>query len=124
MNKENNHDCNCNHDNTSKHEDCHCHDHEDDCCNHEHEHHHETITLTLDNDENIECLVLGVFEANEKEYIALLPENEDDVLLYRYSSSNDEDVELANIEDDDEFDIVSKTFMHLIEEEDSNEDDE
>jgi uncharacterized protein YrzB (UPF0473 family) len=123
MNKENNHDCNCNHDHTTEHEDCHCHDHGEDCCNHEHDHHHETITLTLDNDKNIECLVLGVFDAGDNEYIALLPEDEDDVLLYRYAALDNDEVELTNIEEDDEFDLVSKTFMELIEE-DEAEDDE
>ena len=49
-----------------------------------------TVTLTLDNDEVVECAVLTVYTANDKEYIALLPLNEEgesedgDVYLYRY----------------------------------------
>ena len=35
-----------------------------------------TVTLTLDNDEVVECAVLTVYTANDKEYIALLPLNE------------------------------------------------
>ena len=48
-----------------------------------------TVTLTLDNDEVVECAVLTVYTANDKEYIALLPLNEEgesedgDVYLYR-----------------------------------------
>ena len=31
-----------------------------------------TVTLTLENNEELECAVLNIFEADEKEYIALL----------------------------------------------------
>ena len=50
-----------------------------------------TVTLTLDDDTEVKCAVLTIFPApNQKEYIALLPldengENEDgEVYLYRY----------------------------------------
>ncbi len=36
-----------------------------------------TVELTLDNDEVVECAILTLFEAGGKEYIALLPLNED-----------------------------------------------
>lgn len=32
-----------------------------------------TVTLTLDDGTELECVVLTIFEAGEKEYIALLP---------------------------------------------------
>ena len=32
-----------------------------------------TVTLTLENNEELECAVLNIFKADEKEYIALLP---------------------------------------------------
>ena len=32
-----------------------------------------TVTLTLDDDTEVECVVLTVFNAGEHEYIALLP---------------------------------------------------
>ena len=35
-----------------------------------------TVTLTLENNEDLECAVLNIFEADEKEYIALLPLDE------------------------------------------------
>ena len=35
-----------------------------------------TVTLTLENDEELECAVLSIFEAEEREYIALLPLDE------------------------------------------------
>ena len=57
-----------------------------------------TVTLTLENDEELECAVLSIFEAEEREYIALLPldENGDNddgqVFLYRFID-NGEDAE-------------------------------
>ena len=56
-----------------------------------------TVTLTLDNDEELECAVLGIFEADSRDYIALLPldENGDDedsqVYLYRYIDNGEEE---------------------------------
>ena len=32
-----------------------------------------TVTLTLDDDTEVECVVLTIFKAGEREYIALLP---------------------------------------------------
>ncbi|MCT4544060.1 MAG: DUF1292 domain-containing protein [Vallitalea sp.] len=125
MNNEKN--CNCN-DSNEQNNNCQCHEHDHehdhDCCNHDHNHEHETITLTLDNDETLECLVLGIFDVEDNEYIALLPEEEDDVLLYKYISSDDQDIELTNIEDDEEFEKVSKTFMRIIEDEEELEEED
>ena len=74
-----------------------------------------TITLTLDNDETIECSILTIFEAAGKEYIALLPlneqgENEDgEVFIYRFHEENGVPV-LENIEDDEEYEAASDGF--------------
>lgn len=55
-----------------------------------------TVTLTLDNDETLECAVLTIYEAAGRQYIALLPldENgeeseESDVYIYRFSETED-----------------------------------
>ena len=53
-----------------------------------------TVTLTLDDGTDLECVVLTIFEAADKEYIALLPldgnEAEDgEVYLYRYTEDAD-----------------------------------
>lgn len=75
-----------------------------------------TVELTLDNDEVVECAILTLFEAGGKEYIALLPLNEDgetedgDVFLYRYTEDADGEPELENIEDDDEYEIAADAF--------------
>ena len=75
-----------------------------------------TVELTLDNDEVVECAILTLFEAGGKEYIALLPLNEDgetedgDVYLYRYTEDADGEPELENIEDDAEYEIAADAF--------------
>lgn len=74
------------------------------------------VTLTLDNDEEVTCAVITIFEVEEKEYIALLPldengENEEgEVFLYRFIEQDDEDPILENIEDDDEYEKVADAF--------------
>ncbi len=94
---EHNHDCNCGHEN------CNCQNEE------------VTVTLTLDNDEELECVVLTIYEAGEHEYIALLPIDEDgdneegDVFIYRYSEVDGEPT-LDNIEDDEEYEIAADAF--------------
>ena len=78
-----------------------------------------TVELTLDNDEIIECAILTVYEAAGKEYIALLPldengENEDgEVYLYRYDNSTGSPV-LDNIESDEEYDAVADMFDQML----------
>lgn len=73
-----------------------------------------SVELTLDNDEVVECLVLTMLEANDNQYIALLPidengepEDDSDIFLYRYSEDPNGEPALENIEDDEEFDIAS-----------------
>lgn len=81
-----------------------------------------TVTLTLDNDEEIECVVLTIYEAGDKEYIALLPvdedgENEDgEVFIYRYSETEDGEPALENIEDDDEYEVAADAFDEWLDE--------
>ncbi|MFR5601007.1 MAG: DUF1292 domain-containing protein [Lachnospiraceae bacterium] len=84
-----------------------------------------TVTLTLDDGTELECVVLTIFEAGEKDYIALLPmegaeSEEGEVYLYRYREV-DGQPELENIEDDDEYEIVADAFDELL---DSQEYDE
>ena len=85
-----------------------------------------TVTLTLDDDTEVECVVLTIFTAGEREYIALLPvegveSEEGEVNLYRYSETEDGAPTLDNIEDDDEYEIVADAFDELL---DSQEYDE
>ena len=96
-------------------------------CGHDHDHDMEelneeldTITLTLDDDTELQCSILGVFDVEgieDKEYIALLPEDDETVLIYQYNELENDEIELLTIEDDDEFDKVSAAFDSLFDEE-------
>lgn len=84
-----------------------------------------TVTLTLDNDEELECDVLTIFQSDGKQYIALLPlndegENEDgQIYLYRLIDRGEgEEPGLENIMEDEEFDRVSEAFNDWMEQQD------
>ena len=93
-------------------------------CGHDHEHEEdvmdlETMFLTLDDETEMEWGILGVFVVvglEGKEYIALLPLEDETGLLYEYKEVGDE-IELNVIEDDDEFDKVSNAFYDMYEDE-------
>lgn len=77
------------------------------------------VTLTLDDDTTLECIVINIFQAGDKEYIALLPmegeaAEDGEVYLYRYSEDEDGQPNLENIEDDEEFEIVSDAFDEML----------
>ena len=78
----------------------------------------EFITLEFDDGTEVEAEIMGIFDVDGKEYIALIPDDDsDDVYLYGYKEVDDEEFELIDIEDDDEFDKVVKVFEELTDEE-------
>ncbi len=93
-----NHDCDCG-------DDCGC------------EEEFEMMHLILDDDKEVDCYVLGVFDVKDIEYIALVPEDSDDVLIYKYTETEEDGVQLDNIEDDNEYEEVGKVFDELFAEE-------
>lgn len=100
--------------------DAHC-----DCGCNENEQEEMTVTLTLDDDTEVECVVLTIFTAGERDYIALLPMDgqeaeEGEVFLYRYTEE-DGQPNLENIEDDDEYEIVADAFDELLDEQEYDE---
>lgn len=115
--------CGGNHHNHDDHECCgghHDHDHEG-CGCHDHNHdHYQMINLTLEDGREVSAAVLETFEINNKQYIALLPVEEENVLLYEFKEDG-ESVELINIESDEEFEAVSQAFLGLM---DFDEEDE
>ena len=106
---EHNHDCGCGHD------DCNCGEE------------NLTVTLTLDNDEVLECAVLTIFSAGDRQYIALLPledaedTEEGDVFIYRFEEDENGEPTLDNIEDDDEYEIAADAFDEWLDEQDFEE---
>ena len=78
----------------------------------------EFITLEFEDGTEVEAEIMGIFEVDGKEYIALIPDDDsDDVYLYGYNEVSEEEFELIDIEDDDEFDKVVKVFEELTDEE-------
>ena len=78
-----------------------------------------TVTLELDDGTTVDCAVVTIFEADGRDYIALLPldengENEDgEVWFYRYSENPEdpnEEPELGFIDSDEEYEAVADAF--------------
>lgn len=81
------------------------------------------VTLDLDDGSSMECQILTIFEADGRDYIALLPVDEDEqpnedgvVFIYRYSEDAEGNPSLENIEDDEEYEVVSDRFDELLDE--------
>ena len=78
----------------------------------------DVITLEFDDGVELECEILGVFDFEGKEYIALIPDDgTDDVYLYGYKEVGEEEFELVDIEDDAEFEKVVAEFDKIMAEE-------
>jgi len=106
MDKEKEH-CNCNHDGTDHQNECSC------GCNHE-EDGTKYIYLTLDDDSEVKCIVLGIFDYDNQDYIALIPEDEEIVFIYKYDEDDNGPI-LSRIESDEEFERISNRFSELFE---------
>lgn len=73
------------------------------------------ITLTFDDGTEENCMVIGIFEADDKEYIALAPNDEEAYpYLFKYNEVGEEEIELLDIEDDAEYAKVQETFEALM----------
>ena len=78
-----------------------------------------TVTLTLEDDSELLCGVVAIFQVEDKDYIALEPmgQETDEVFLYRLKHNDIEDLVLENIEDDEEFESASNAFDELLDDE-------
>lgn len=76
----------------------------------------DTVTLYLDNDVTLECEILCTLSVDGKEYIALLPPDDEEtgaessIYLYRYIADTGDGPALESIEDDDEFEAVCDAY--------------
>ena len=78
----------------------------------------DVITLEFDDGTEVEAEVMGIFEVDGKEYIALIPDDDsDDVYIYGYKEISDEEFELLDIEDDEEFERAVEEFDKITAEE-------
>ncbi len=84
------------------------------------------MILSMENGQELECVVLAIYDVDNKQYIALIPsdkyDDEDaDIYLYGYSEDADGNPQLTDIEDDDEFEAACDRFDELMDEEDFEE---
>jgi len=99
--------------------------------NHEHDHDEdeteeiETVTLEMENGTTEECEILDTVELDGKMYVALLPLDKDEYLIYECKVGTEQDeIEIINIQNPDEYEKVVHAFEELFEYEDDDEDDE
>ena len=71
------------------------------------------ITLEYDNGDEEECGIIGVFDVDDKDYIALNPLGTSEVYIYGYKEYED-DFELIDDLTDEEFAKATKEFESLI----------
>ena len=75
------------------------------------------ITLEFDEGEEVECEIMGVFDFNGKEYIALIPDDgTDDVYIYGYKEVGEDEFGIVDIDDDAEFEAVAAEFDKIMDE--------
>ncbi|WP_027399805.1 DUF1292 domain-containing protein [Anaerovorax odorimutans] len=76
------------------------------------------LTLEFDDGQEVECEIMGVFDFEGKEYIALIPDDDsDDVYIYGYKEVGEDEFELVDIDDDEEFKKVVDEFEKITAEE-------
>lgn len=81
------------------------------------------VTLSLDDDSEVECRILTIFDLEDQDYIVLLPLDEngndnpdDEVFIYRYFEDDDGNPSLENIDNDEEYEAVTDRFDELLDE--------
>ena len=73
------------------------------------------ITLEFEDGTEQECVIIGVFDYNGKDYIALDPDDgTGDAYIYGYKEVGDDEFELIDIEDEAEFEAAAKEFDDII----------
>jgi hypothetical protein len=75
------------------------------------------VNITLNTDHgDVECTVLTTFDIKGINYIALLPlvGAEDDILLFRYTESGEDSIQISEIESDAEFESAVAAFDDLM----------
>ena len=85
-----------------------------------------TVTLTLDDDTEVECVVLTIFTAGERDYIALLPMEERTLRKAKYTctATARQRTELlfwTTSRDDDEYEIVADAFDEMLDDQEYDE---
>lgn len=89
----------------------------------------DTVVLTMEDDSEVTCAILAIYEAQGRDYISVWPLDENDELvedadpmIFRYIDHGEEEPELENIEDDDEYEIALDAFEEILDDEEYDED--
>lgn len=80
----------------------------------------EQLTVDIDTEGGtVTCTVISVFDVEDKNYIALFPQNvnPENIYLFKYNEISEENVEILNIEDEDEYAKALEKFDSLMEKE-------
>lgn len=86
------------------------------------------VTLELDDGSTAECAILTILEISDKDYIVLIPVDENDepieegeVYIYRYFEDEDGNPSLENIDNEEEFERVSEAFDEFLDDQEFDE---
>lgn len=76
----------------------------------------EFITLEFDDENEVECEIIGIFDVDGKEYMALEPNDKsNDVYIYGYKEIPESDeFEIVEIEDEEEFNKAVAEFDSIM----------
>lgn len=77
------------------------------------------ITLLDEDGNEVECEVIDMFEFEDKQYIVLLPADQEDPYILRVEKDEDGSDVFAVIEDDEEFNKVAEAYDELLGEDDN-----
>lgn len=73
------------------------------------------ITLEFDDGAEIECEIMGIFDYDGKDYIALIPlDDTDDVYIYGYQEVGEDEFEIVDIIEDELFEKVVAEFETIM----------
>jgi hypothetical protein len=76
------------------------------------------IEIFID-EEGQECYLIDIFSVNDRDYIALVPVDNDELYIFIYDvdEDDDENINLIAIEDEEEMDLIYHLFSHFWDEE-------
>ncbi|MCI8786008.1 MAG: DUF1292 domain-containing protein [Eubacterium sp.] len=87
------------------------------------------VTLDFEDGSQKECEILTIFEAEGRDYIVLIPTDEDaddeeegDIYIYRYHEDEEGNPSLEELQSDQEYELVEARFEELLDELDMEED--
>ena len=73
------------------------------------------ITLEFDDGVDLECEIMGIFDYDGNDYIALIPlDDSDDVYIYGYKEVGEDEFEIVDILDDELFEKVVAEFEAIM----------